>query len=743
MKSGLCLLCSAAFICMMVEARADDGTPVDPAAADTVRIGLALSGGAALGFAHIGVLKVLEREQIPVWCISGNSQGSLVGGVYAARNRIAEMESIAIHADWDRLFSGSVPFGAQYLPERQQNQRYIIRFRHRKLVPSFPNGLIPLQNVEFLLMDLLARIEYDTDFDFDRLPIPYRAVAVNLSTGDLRTFRSGPLRQAIRASIAIPGVFAPEMIDDDEFVDGGVQQYLPVAPLLDHQPDIIIASLTMKKNPETGISLIDVISRTLDVINPQDLRDQKSLADVVIEPNVDPFRHSDFGRARELIAAGEAAAETALPEIRRVIAGRPIARHSRVTEARSQPMIRRIMIEGLHTTKASLVLKHMTTRPDQRLDFSVLYEDMIRLFNSGLFTEINYRLEPVAPDSVDVVVETMEQDYGFYYAGIRYDNADDIGIGIEVGQANLAGSGAAVRTALTIGDPDELRLGLTGTDLFMFPVGYRLDGFLGTVNRSYWVGGHRIGYYDMEYAGSVADIGYSIGRNAFVNFGFTAARYGYSALPDRPFFDSFPDPERAVGPSFILEFNNFNNVSFPQSGINYRLSAFYSAPELGATGRYARISYHDELVHPLPGRLQFRDRFDCDYSMGEPVLADYLTTGGGDFIGLRPDELTTDKRLLYRIELGYRLFDLFGVRKYPVYIRAIANAGLFDVPSEPTDFDSWADLIRIGAGIGMRTDTPLGPVTLDVGWADLNPRCEDRIRLAVYLSIGREFRYTR
>ncbi len=743
MKSGIRLFCSAAFIVTIIAAQAHAGTMVEPAAADTVRIGLALSGGAALGFAHLGVLKVLQREQIPVWCLSGNSQGSLVGGVYAAGYRAAEIESIATHADWDRLFSGSVPFGAQYLPERQQVQRYIIRFRHRKLIPSFPSGLIPLQNVEFLLMDLLARIEYDTDFDFDRLPIPYRAVAVNLRTGDLRVFRSGPLRQAIRASIAIPGVFSPEVIDGDEFVDGGVQQYLPVAPLLENQPDIIIASLTMKKNPETGISLIDIISRTLDVINPRDLQDQKSLADVVIEPNVDPFRHSDFGRVRELIAAGEAAAESALPRIRQVIAGRPIARHSQIAETRSQPVVRHVLIEGLHTTKASLVLEHMETRPDQRLDFSVLYDDMIRLFNSGLFTDINYRLETATSDSVDVVIEIIEQDYGFYYAGIRYDNADDIAIGLEVGQANLAGSGAAVRAALTIGDPDEMRLGLTGTDLFMFPVGYRLDAFLGTANRSYREDGHRIGYYDMGYAGSVADIGYSIGRNAFVNFGFSATRYKYSALPDRPFFDSFPDPERAIGPSFVLEFNNFDQVSFPQSGINYRLSAFYSAPEIGATGRYLKVSYRDEQVHHLAGRFQFRHRTDFDYLLGEPVLADYLTTGGGDFIGLKPDEFTTDKRLLFRLELGFRLFELFGIRKYPVFIRAIANAGLFEIPSEPAEPEAWADLIHLGAGIGLRTDTPLGPVTLDLGAADLNPRGEDRIGLNIFLSIGREFRYTR
>jgi len=144
-----------------------------PSDSGTVRIGLALSGGAALGFAHIGVLKVLEQEGIPVVGISGNSMGAMVGGVYAAGYSATEIESIAVNADWSVLFSSGVPFGARYLPERQQAQRYVFQLRHRNFFPSLPSGLVPLQNVEFLLMDLLSETEYNTGFDFDKLPIPF------------------------------------------------------------------------------------------------------------------------------------------------------------------------------------------------------------------------------------------------------------------------------------------------------------------------------------------------------------------------------------------------------------------------------------------------------------------------------------------------------------------------------------------------------------------------------------------
>jgi NTE family protein len=250
----------------------------EPVAVESpAQIGLALSGGGALGLAHIGVLKVLERERIPVVAISGTSMGSMVGGLHAAGYSPAQIESLAISGDWSMLFSSSVPFGAQYLPERQQTQRYMSQLRHKNLFPSLPGGLVPLQNVEFLLMRLLSEVEYNTGFNFDSLRIPYRAAAVDLKSGELQVMGKGRLEQAIRASIAIPGVFAPEHIGDMELVDGGVQRLLPVDALDSINPelDLRIAVLTMKHTPETGVSLVDIVWRSMDIIGAEDLKRQE------------------------------------------------------------------------------------------------------------------------------------------------------------------------------------------------------------------------------------------------------------------------------------------------------------------------------------------------------------------------------------------------------------------------------------------------------------------------------------
>ena len=709
-----------------------------------VRIGLALSGGAALGFAHIGVLKVLEREGIPVVAISGNSMGAMVGGVHAAGYSAAEIESLVLKQDWNLLFSSGVPFGARYLPERQQAQRYVLQLRHKNLFPSLPSGLVPLQNVEFLLMRLLSNIEYNTGYDFDSLPIRYRAVSVDLKSAGLQVMGKGRLEQAIRASIAIPGVFAPEKLGDMELVDGGVQQYLPVDPLdsMGLNLDLKIAVLTMKHNPETGVSLIDIASRSMDLVSPDDLRRQKGLADVLIEPNVDPFTHSDFAKAAGLIAAGESAAEAALPRIRELIGARRPSWPQHPVAVRQPCVVRAIRFDGLHVTREGTVRKELLTRPGACLQFSRLIDDLTRLFNTGLFEDVNYRLEPAGSDSVDVIVEVQERAYGFYSLGIRYDNTDNLVLGLEVGQGNLGGSGASVRAALDLGNPNEARLGLTGTRLFGLPFGYRLDGFLGSVNRSYYEQSQWRGIYTVGYRGGVAEAGYILGRDAFFNFGLNGYQAAYRAPLGFP-KDSL-HAEWVVGPSFRLEVNTFHDIDFPTRGMGSKLDALSSLTAMKGTHQYVRLGYSSEWVIPASSRLLLRPALDVGVSLGELAWSEQFRTGGAGFVGFEPDEFTSAQRAVVRLGTDFRLFHLFGQENYPFYLQLLTNAGTFrrvdSLSSEPDLLSAF----HWGAGAGLRTNTPIGPVQLTVGVGDFGVKLPMQpVNVAVYFSVGREFRYTR
>ncbi len=710
-----------------------------------VRVGLALSGGAALGLAHIGVLKVLEREGIEVVAISGNSMGAMVGGIYSAGYSAAQLESLAVNADWRSLFSSGVPFGAQYLPERQQAQKYLLRLRHRNFMPSLPQGLVPLQNVEFLLMELLSDIEYRTGFDFDSLVIPYRAVAVDLVSGRRVVMSRGRLSQAIRASIAIPGVFAPEVLDNMQLVDGGVQQYLPVEPLREFAPDIIIAVLTMKRNPETGISLIDVASRSMDLVGAEDLTQQRSLADVVIEPDVDPFLHSDFARASGLIAAGESAADAALPLIRQKLAGRTPVSVRRPVEVRPLAIVRDLRFEGLAVTRASTIAGYVRTRPGGYLRFDVLIDDLVRLFHTGLFEVVNYRLEFGRADSVGVVIELQERAYGFYSLGFRYDTDDDVNLGLEVSQGNLGGSGASARAALTLGNPTELRLGLTGTRLFQFPFGYRLDGFWGSINRPFFDRAGLAGAYRTTYRGGIAEAGYILGCHSFFVLGFTAYDAAYPPpRPAAPVFDSLPAHQWVVGPRFRLESNSYEDIDFPTRGAHSRFELGYSSRTMRATTTSLKLDWSSERVLPVGPRLLLCPGIALGWSAGTLAWAEQFHTGGSNLVGFAHGEFVSTRRIVLRMGGEVMLFRLFSSPAYPVYLQLLTNVAAFHPWSELVPDQNLPGKLHWGAGLGLRTNTPAGPVQFVVGVGDFGKTGPgSRMKFNARLAFGREFRYVR
>ncbi len=705
--------------------------------AEPVRIGLALSGGAALGLAHIGVLKVLEREGLDFVGISGNSMGSLVGGVYAAGYSAAQIESIALSVDWNRLFSSQPAYGAQYLQEKQQAERYVLRLRHNRFLPYLPGGLIPLQNVELLLNRLLAEVEFNTGYDFDRLPVPYRAVAVDIRAGRKVVLRSGRLEQAIRASIAIPGVFSPEVIQGRELVDGGVLDYLPVTALEDFQPDFVIAVLTMRRQESPDQSLLDIASRSIDLMSIANVEQARERADVVIEPDVSRFLHSDFARARELIAAGESAAMRALPVIREKLRGRVPVRSRNRIESRPLPVVRRVVFEGLKRTRRSLLLPYLRTREGSRLNFGLLLGDVERLFNTGLFEDVNFRLA-VTAESADVIFEVNERPFGFYAFGVRYDNYDNVVVGAEVGEENILGFGATVRAGGVVGNPNEFRLGVTGTRIFQLPFGYRIDGYISSLSRSLWEQGRFGSSYFVRVRGLVAEAGYSTGRNGFFNFGARMERIGYEGMAVETLAGGWLAGVRAN-----LEFNTFDRLELPGRGLGYRLNAFYSSPKVLSRFEFLRVEFSGEQVVPLLNRWALRWWTDIGLVLGRLPFSEQFLSGGERFAGFAPEEFVSEQRLIAGSALRWRVLNLLSRDDYPVYLEAGVNVGTFTRPDSLVLSDNIVEQLHWGAGFGVMTNTPAGPLKLIIGLGNFFKRTPHPGGVRIYLSLGREFRYRR
>jgi NTE family protein len=223
----LSLLIGSLVAAAIPSAAAEDAAPHKPA--KRPKIGLVLAGGGALGMAHVGVLKVLEANRIPVDIITGTSMGSIVGAAYASGATIPEMEKILSKTDWDELFDEAT---------KREDQSYRDKYGHAgEIVGDGKIGISGGSLVQFAgivrgqnVLPLLQSLYYRTpgDIDFNKLPIPYRAVAADVETGDAVILSSGELARATRASMAVPGFFTPVELNGKLLVDGGTANNLPV-----------------------------------------------------------------------------------------------------------------------------------------------------------------------------------------------------------------------------------------------------------------------------------------------------------------------------------------------------------------------------------------------------------------------------------------------------------------------------------------------------------------------------------
>jgi NTE family protein len=260
---------------------------VQPKPPRTVKIGLALGGGAARGFAHIGVIKVLESQGIVPDIVVGTSAGSLVGSMYAAGNNGFALHKLALDMDEAAISDWSVPFFSK------------------------GTGVLKGEGLQNYVNKTL------NNTPIEKLKIPFGAVATDLQTGAPILFRRGNTGVAVRASSAVPSVFQPVKIGDHSYVDGGLVSPVPVRFAHEMGADFVIAvNISSQPEAQSAISSLDVLLQTFAImgqsINHFELRE----ADIVITPKLGTMKGSDFAGRNQAILEGEQAATALLPEIK-------------------------------------------------------------------------------------------------------------------------------------------------------------------------------------------------------------------------------------------------------------------------------------------------------------------------------------------------------------------------------------------------------------------------------------------
>ncbi|MFA6958436.1 MAG: patatin-like phospholipase family protein [Thermoanaerobaculia bacterium] len=728
-----------AFMALSSAAQTEETPPARP------RIGLVLSGGAALGSAHVGVLKVLEEMRIPVDYVAGTSMGAIVGGLYASGVSPAELEQILATTDWRNLLDDRPP--RRHLPYRRKvdDQLYLTRFELGFNGGSFqvPPGLVSGQNLGFGLQ-LLALRAAGID-DFDKLPIPFRAAATDLETGELVVLRGGDLGHAMRASMSLPGIFSPIVIDGRTLVDGGLARNLPVDLALEMGAEVIIAVDVSSEPAEEKKKLWSISSVTGQVIGFQvanNVRDQLKLANVVIKPQLGGFGSSQFERGVEMIPFGEAAARSVAEELGKYSIPEEEfqARLERLRLIRdfSDAKVSSVELTQSSTADAKFVMRQVKTRPGDPLELQAIREDLERLYETGDYERIDFRLRQVDRD-FELYIEAIDKPWGPNYlrfglnvfADLEGESSFDVLADYTMTRLNRRRGELKIQAQL--GEHPAVT-----AELYQ-PFSLRQTWFAAVKARQWTtteylpvpvaagaVAPYRTGTVEIE-----ADLGLQLSRYAELRLGIARGSAAAEARSD----DGAGPPtglpheieSELGGIHFSAVVDQFDNMNFPREGYFVVADYLDSREELGADVEYQHLIGFVGLAgtrgrHTLLGLSNVFSALDSEHP-------EVFALGGLFKISGVPGASITGHYGGYATALYlYRLTDLPIGLGDGIYVGGSLEAGnLWDTKADVSLND-----LRYSGTLTLGADTMFGPAYFAVGFSEGGER-------ALYLFIGRTF----
>ena len=415
-------------LCVLLVALGGSAVAQDP----RPKVGLVLSGGGARGLSHVGVLKVLEQERIPVDAIAGTSMGAIVGGLYASGMSAAEIEVAVRAIGWDNLFARRVD--RQFLSQRRKEEDFeiapVIEFGLRDGELRAPIGAASSRGLESLLRRYTLPVRKVREFD--RLPIPFRAVATDLETGAAVVLDRGDLALALRSSMSVPGVFPPTEVDGRILGDGGLVNNVPidVARAMGVDVVIVVNIGTPLAGRESLGSVVGITAQMINILTEQNV--QRSLAslgarDILVAPPLGTFSAADFAKASEAIAIGERGARDVAERLRALAVG-PEAyarwRDEHPRQRSPEAQLDFVAFEGSTLTNPGRFAAQLESRPGQAFDVERAERDARSLAASGDYLHVDYQL--VSQGGKDGLVFSLEdKPWGPNYLRVGIDLSTD------------------------------------------------------------------------------------------------------------------------------------------------------------------------------------------------------------------------------------------------------------------------------------------------------------------------------
>ena len=691
------------------------------------KIGVALEGGGALGQAHIGVLKYFEEHHIPIDYIAGTSMGGLVGGFYATGSSADELKNIVEHADWDLLLFTKTPYNDLAF-RRKEDVREVpnslqIGLRHGAALPP---GLNSGHQINLLIDQ--QTLPYSNVQDFDDLPIPFRCVSTELVSGNQYVFKSGSLSDALRATISIPGIFAPVRLGDRIFVDGGMVDNLPTDVVRQMGADEVIGVHLERSNPGANEiqSGLDVLTRSVEVVIAQTEVHGIAGADLLIRTDVKKFTPSDFAKSTEMIENGYQAAQQMAQALKQYElndadwAAYQAGKRARRLSSVGTPQF--VRVEGADPEGSIYIerlLKPLTNHP---LKTEEIDQALTRLTGMTRYDSITYSMIREG-DRDGLQIRVHEKTYAppLLQPSFQVDGSEPEDVTFTLGgritAIDVAGYGSELRTDLKFGGTYGL-----STELYrpFQPLGKLFFApFINageTTFKVYFQSNPRADYRLENVQGGM-DFGYSVNRFSELRVGYGIGYLDETLRLGRPEFASVSGRLSGLRLRYILD--HTNEPVIPTSGYFVESHFRFVDTSPGASEAFPSLELQLKYFQPVSrsSSIFLTAQGGSTFGFQHTGVPQFFLGGPGNLSGYGLNELFGNQYFFGRAGYLQKVFTLPQFVGKRVYVAGYADVGKM----YGTNFDRVPRFSADGAG-GVVAETIFGPVFLGGSVADTGHR---------------------
>jgi NTE family protein len=690
-------------------------------------IALALSGGGARGIAHVGVLKVLDELRIPISCITGTSMGSIVAGAFAVGTSPAEIERMVLATDWNEIFRDNPP--RSEISTRRKVDDYKTLFAPEFGIKNgglaLPKGIIAGVSIEAFLR-VVAEPATGID-DFDKLPVPFRAVATDIETGEAVVLSHGNVAEAMRASMSVPGAISPVSMDGRLLVDGMIADNLPIDQARKLCGDVVIAvnigTPPLKRDEIT--SALAVVNQMMAFLGKQTVDEQlKRLGpnDVLIVPDLGDISVAKYDRAKDAIRIGEEATRKMAASLSRYSLPPEQYAALRAKQVKGQVAlvpVDEIRFEGLERTNPEVLRRLVETKPGEPLDQEKIGADLRRIYGRGDFESVDVRVIGSAGGPRAMVISPHEKAWGPDY--LRF------GLGLE---SDFQGDNAFNllvqyrKTWLNRLGGEWLTEGQIGQDTHLYSEFYQpfnergvwfgsLYGQVGQTTRGVFQGNDKIADYLISSARGGVDLGATLGTLGALRVGPQWTQVHARIDTGDPVFPSVRELTAGVHVAFTLD--ALDHAWFAQDGYNALVTYYGATKDLGSALNYQRLEARGQYaVSWGSNTVNMVAQGGTDFGSNMPAYETFALGGPLRLSGFRLNQFSGREYVFGRLMYYNRILPLPEILGKGVFAGASAEVGNIRNRADglPSPGTQYSGSLFLGA------NTAAGPGYFGVGFGN-------------------------